>query len=496
MYTVERNDVAPEAVRAWTSSQVEIERSLSPFLKLHMRNGDLFVLEDWRVESGTDAVMGRGSRYDPDRREVGAGDYTVPIDSVALFETNVLKGSGAQAALTVMAGITVGIGIICAVSPKTCFGSCPTFYLGDPDRPVAEGFSASIAPSLEATDIDALFPRRAVPGPLEIVMKNEALETHVVRHVDLLAVPHRPGTRVFAAPDGSFREATSLAAPVFSVGPEGDVLPLVRDADHAERFSPADSTCLAARETLEFGFDPVPCGACGVVIGCRQTLLSTFVLYQTFAFMGRDAGHWMAELERGKLGDAGTRLVDMLGGAVVRVETRPGVWKDVGEIREFGPIAVDHHLVEFDAPDSWTGRVQIELTKGGWRIDDVALATLGDSVEPLRLAPVDIARDSASDPAALAALLDPERSLTTLPGDVYTLLFSIPEDGRDYDVFIESRGYYLEWIRDEWMREESVTRLAEMFFDPDAALTRLAPEYKRVEPAMEAAFWSSRYAKP
>jgi hypothetical protein len=315
--------------------------------------------------------------------------------------------------------------------------------------------------------------------------------------VNVLAAPHRPGARVFAAPGGTLHECVALAPPAAANGPEGDILPLVREADRGERFSPADSSHLATRETLRFEFDhPLPQGECGIVIGCRQSLLSTYVLYQTFAYMGRQAGHWIAEIERGRLGDAGLELVNLLGGIAVRVEERPGVWREIGEITEFGPIAVDRHLVTFDAPAAWTGRVEFELTKGGWRIDEVALATLADRVEPLRLAPVDVARDGRPDPAALATLLDPARALTTLPGDSYTLLYSLPDDGREYEVFIESRGYYLEWIRKEWLPEENATHLAELFFDPRAALTRLAPEYKRVEPRMEKAFWSSRYAKP
>jgi hypothetical protein len=34
-----------------------------------------------------------------------------------------------------------------------------------------------------------------------------------------------------------------------------------------------------------------------------------------------------------------------------------------------------------------------------------------------------------------------------------------------------------------------------MLLDPEAALERLAPEFKRVEADMEAHFWNSRYAR-
>jgi hypothetical protein len=46
------------------------------------------------------------------------------------------------------------------------------------------------------------------------------------------------------------------------------------------------------------------------------------------------------------------------------------------------------------------------------------------------------------------------------------------------------------------LQEESAANLSELFFDPHAALTRLAPDFKRVEGTMEASFWSSRYAGP
>jgi len=63
-------------------------------------------------------------------------------------------------------------------------------------------------------------------------------------------------------------------------------------------------------------------------------------------------------------------------------------------------------------------------------------------------------------------------------------------------LFLESRGYYLEWIRKEWIAEENPAFLAQMFLNPEAALRRLAPQFKEVEAKMENYFCRSRYAKP
>jgi hypothetical protein len=93
-------------------------------------------------------------------------------------------------------------------------------------------------------------------------------------------------------------------------------------------------------------------------------------------------------------------------------------------------------------------------------------------------------------------LLDSSRALTTYPGDEYTLVYELPQDFARYELFLESRGYYLEWMRQEWMAEESPAHVTMMVFDPKKALRELAPQFKKVEPIMESAFWSSRYVQP
>jgi len=413
-----------------------------------------------------------------------------------VFETNVSEISGAAVLVTALAVVTVAIGIYCATTPKACFGSCPTFFVAGNEHPLAEGFSASIAPSLEATDVDALGLAPVPGGRFEITMKNEAYETHVVRHVDLLAVPHRAGARTVQALDGSFYRVDSVTSPAKADAPEGNVTALVAARDGRERFSLADSTNLAAREQLLLTFDDASAGEHGIVLSSRQSLLSTFLLYQAYAYMGSQAGHWLAEIERGELHETGDALNDLLGGIAVAIEMAPGEWTTIGEVTEFGPIAIDQHLIVFDAPATWTGRARVTLTQGAWRIDEVALASSVERVDAVRVAPMVVLKNGTPDDTARHRLVDPAQSLVTLPGDCYTLVYDLPRDDAPYDVFLESRGYYLEWIRDAWLEEENPALLAELFMSPEQALRRLAPQYKRIEPGMEQIFWSSRYAQP
>jgi hypothetical protein len=54
----------------------------------------------------------------------------------------------------------------------------------------------------------------------------------------------------------------------------------------------------------------------------------------------------------------------------------------------------------------------------------------------------------------------------------------LPADGEGLELFLEARGYYLEWMRQAWLDEESDWKLAKLFTRPASALRDLAPAYK------------------
>jgi hypothetical protein len=467
----------------------------SPFIKAHMRDGGVFILTRWSIEPSGLFLVGDGTQLDAQRAETRHGWFTVPIAEVVLFETNVVRNSASIVGLSIVTGVSAALTVVCLTNTKSCFGSCPTFYAPEGQRMVlqAEGFSDSVAPSLERRDVDALFRTRPTGRDLELRLTNEALETHVIKEANLLAVPSPPGGRVFATGDGAFWQAPAVTPPVSCAAAEGDCLAAVRAVDGAERFSLADDHDLAARETIELRF-PARSGPLGLAFGARQTLLSTYVLYQGLAFMGRTAGTWLAALETGQRPaiDRRQSVVQVMGGIEVLVPDAAGRWVVAGEVNETGPLAEDVHLVSLP-PGARGDRVRLRMAKGHWRLDYVALASLGPRVEPLRLSPRvrqgTISREFAPDRKPAQGF-----PMVTLPGDAYSLVYRLPEHPERYELFLESRGYYLEWMRREWMADENPLRALEMVADPRAALRRLAPEFKRHEAGMEDAFWRSRYA--
>ena len=52
----------------------------------------------------------------------------------------------------------------------------------------------------------------------------------------------------------------------------------------------------------------------------------------------------------------------------------------------------------------------------------------------------------------------------------------------------------MEWMRSEWLAEESPGDVMTMLFNPREALIKHASDYKLIEEEMEELFWNSRYA--
>ncbi|HEY8231018.1 MAG TPA: hypothetical protein VIJ10_00010 [Vicinamibacteria bacterium] len=472
----------------------------SPALKVHMKSGELYVLASWQAAPDGSSVTGSGTLYSVERLAGATGHVSIRTDEVALFETNTPQGVTPAGAviLSIWATIAGTVTVACVADPKSCFGSCPTFYADGDDpsgRPVAEGFSASIARVLEARDVDAIGPGPARGGRFGLTMRNEAFETHAVRRVRLLAAARAAEGRVLAGSDGLFYPASGPRAPIECRAAEGGCLPAVVLADAVERSSPADPSDLASRELVELDFAPAR-GRVGLVVAARQTLLSTHLFYRTMAFFGSRAGEFLASLERGGTA-AATRamgLARVLGAIDAEVSEDGENWRAIGSFDEAGPIAGDVRVLPFEARGGPL-RVRLRQSKGHWRLDQVSLVGLGDPVLPSVLEPIAVERGPRADARALELLRGGERHLVTAPGDEYRIVFDLPSSPHGLQLFLESEGYYYEWMRQEWLADEDPEMASLVLTDPAQALRRMAGPFKKQEAGMDAVFWSSRFRR-
>lgn len=475
-----------------------------PYLKAHLKNGDIYILRDtWQVDTIQNLVSGYGSLYDFNRTKVFEGRVSVPIDSVAIFETNTKiqnPEEGRITALSILTALDLVVGIVCVTNPKACFGSCPTFYINEKDDfhyADAEGFSNAISPSLEYFDIDALNNQTISGNLFSITMKNEALETHCVNDVKLLAYPLKKGERVYQSPSNDFYLCENNYVLKQAIGNDGDITALLKDEDRQERFSLSDENNLSSKEEIVLTFDDVKeVDGLGLILNFRQTLMTTYFIYSAMGYMGDEVGDIFAQLETNKKNKEKLKggIKKELGNIDIYAwNEKKQEWEYQNGFYETGPIAINRQIIPLQNMYSNSNvKLKIVLNKGLWRIDYFALTNIQKEIDPLKIPASTILNKGRIDNVALGKINNPDQHLISMPGSEYKFNFILQDEHVDYELFLYSKGYYLEWMRENWIKNKDLLKLHKMVNNPKKYLREEASFYKEYETTMEQEFWNSK----
>lgn len=474
------------------------------FLKAHLKNGDVYILKDtWEVDTVQNQLSGVGSSFDFNRDKTAEGLLSINLDSVAIFETNKKLGkteSKRIRTLAILAGVDVAVGAICLSNPKACFGSCPTFYMNAEDNfhfADAEGFSNAIAPSMEYFDIDALNNPEIDDSSFSLTMKNEALESHMVRNLKLLAFPRAQGQRIYQSPVNEFYRCENLQPLTRAHGPEGGLTAVLRVQDRQERFSLSDPDNLNSKEEIYLSFDHVTDPEnLGLLISFRQTLMTTYFIYSAMGYMGDEVGDIFAKLETSiKTGESlKNGIRKELGNIeIYALDESHGSWIYQGWFYETGPIAFNRQILPLKiSAEDFSLKIKVVLNKGLWRIDDFALTNIREKVQPIEIGPYEVLNDGLPDATAKEEINADDNYLISMPGSEYKFSFTLPQAHEDYELFLYSKGYYLEWMRENWIRDKDLLKLRQMIVNPKRYLLLEAGPYKEYEHIMEQQFWDSK----
>lgn len=467
------------------------------YIKVHLRNGYLAVLQSCQFNNEAKLISGRGFYYNNRRKKLSksANDIKINYDDCVLVETNQYEGQNfiSPALMTVSTAISFRT-VPCIFNPKSCFGSCPTFYSpGASDVVQAEGFSTSITRSMEESDIDRLpdFQNWA-EDVLEIEVRNEALETHYIRNVEIL-VFEKPEVGEIQYGSDKFYHISDMAVPIGIDNFDDQSIDLFVSNDQREYLSRCDSFDLGAKESIIFDFDSRDASSAGILITQRQSLMTTFLYYQSLAYMGTMVGEVMAAYERLNplVRRSQKTIYDLLGGIEVSILIN-GNWKRIGIVEEQGPIASKTQLLPVELKGQFC-KVKLLMTRGLWKIDQVVLCNLQKAnIEPVAIRPMKLLSHGVENDSLLDRLLDSNEMLINSPGDSQILTFVLGRD-KKYQVFLKSQGYYTEWMREEWLKEEDPEMMRLILESPREWLRVMAPKYKRIESQMERIFWSSKF---
>ncbi len=477
------------------------------YLKVHYKNGFVSVFNNWELNPSEDTLSGNGKLFNIRREVDKEGEIKVPLNEIAIIETNQLdqikdRKNKRVSALTILTAVDVIIGVICISVPKACFGSCPTFYLNDNENVLtanAEGFSNSISPSLESRDIDALnFWTNS--QNLHLTMKNEALETHAINEIQIFAAATPKDKQVYHSIHDRFYQVENVTGCNQAFVNDINISSQINDIDESEYFSLSDSTNLWEKEEIILGFKNKPTDALGLIVNFRQTLLTTFLLYNGLSYMGDEVGDYFSKIETNSLirKKLGNPFKKMGGINVYYYDEKKQKWIFTDEIYETGPIAKNLQFVpltNFSNQESEI-KIKLEMTRGMWRIDYAALAEINYEIIPEIISLSELKKNNLPDFESMQMVsCDDENYLVSFPGDKFDLYFNLPQttsENQGYQIFLSSKGYYLEWIRESWLEGKNTAKLEQMLLNDKQTWRELAVEYKMHESQMEELFWNSK----
>jgi hypothetical protein len=461
--------VVAACVVSTTTRRVSIEASapaqrvITP-LKVHLRDGALIIFPDGAMISATD-VSGSGRRYDV-ARSFGAPEATISIsrDSVLAFETYERKVNPGRTLVygpLSLAASTVAVAALSVV----IFGSCPTIYADSAGVQVlqAESFSNSIAPLLARRDLDRLIVAPDAAGIVRLDVRNEALETHYIDHLELVEFRHRADEMAILGSPGGVIAVSDLVAPASVRDAAGREVRdmVVADDDLAFGTDDAFLTRAIAGGPIEDHLDvtvPRPRGGdtLVLVLRVRTSLLATSILYDyMLGRPGVSALDWMGQ-DLARI----TRLAKLAtwygGNFGLHASMQVGDnWKPIARMINFGPTAWRSIGVIIPPSRSDSARIRLTFLADAFRIDRIAIAHRVRRLES-RAIPITRLTDAEGRPRADAAATlrrADGTDLETHPGDRFHAEFDVGRaPGVSRTFMLGAEGYYTEWIRESWVR--------------------------------------------
>lgn len=75
----------PSALKKENKNLVEGKESI---FKLHMKDATVYIMKNWDYDEKDSIIFGYGALLDANRKLLQKGDFRIPLNSVALVETN------------------------------------------------------------------------------------------------------------------------------------------------------------------------------------------------------------------------------------------------------------------------------------------------------------------------------------------------------------------------------------------------------------------------
>jgi hypothetical protein len=479
-----------------------VAQSTESTVKAHLLDGSTVIYPTGFFINGK-AVIKRGTAR---RYSLGTLSSTdagpIPLDSVVGMEAYGTKYNVPASVVATVGGIALGT-VAAAGLAVAIFGSCPTFYSDSAGTELlqGEGFSYAIAPLFEQRDVDRLRLVTAKDGRIVLHVRNEALETHYINHLELLEIDRAADETALGDNTGHPIAVRNLLAPAVVRDRAGrDVTRDVAALDERVYSSAPETIRNVSASNLDDFIDlavPASNGAdsVAIVLDMRNSLLNTVLLYdymlaapgaRSLDFLAKDLNRISGAV------DLGRWYASRMGMRVSVLDH--GQYRQVARLGDSGPIAF--HKVAVVVPairgDDGMLHVRLSFVADDWRIDGIAIASDWRRPAFRFVSPARVSMPEASqNAAALAAIGDADESyLQTSPGQALSVEFDVGSKPSPRSWLLASQGYYTEWIRGAWIKSAT----GKQFVPDDVTLADAVASWHAKQKEMEKQFYNSRIA--
>lgn len=475
--------------------------------KVYLKNDNILIYKNGFTRNDN-ALIGYYEAYNYDGTILKV-DSIISLDSISAITQYTETTSGGMyfaSAMNLIFGVPLTfMAVYCLACPKCCFGSCPTIYVPSDNEYIleAELFSKCISRHLEDNDLDMIKYDIPSDGIIKLKITNEALETHYINKFNLIAVKHSSDSKVFQTIDDSITVIKELIPANDATSSSGKNIAEILKSDDEIYFRSEEGKILELRDKpvkdfIEITSDVKPGkDKVKMLIKYRNTLLTTTLLYDVvIGSQGINALDWTKKMNNDYTYAMQFKAVyDLFSGISIQCYEN-NHWIETGKFQDAGPINWKYSVAEIPVSDDGKIQVRLNFVPDNFMIDYIAFDTTESennfSIEKLNPFLITDYNKQIRNEISDFISSDDNHYLITNPGDSYLLTYKIQKPSKEkVSLFIESKGYYNEWIRGNWINNQNVNYTFNLF-DIQGTLKQLVTSWIDNKDLLEEEFFNAK----
>lgn len=369
-----------------------------------------------------------------------------------IYKIEVIERDRAKSSSTTLltaAGVTIGALALVAVIVALTKSSCPFISVYDGENYVLQGesFGGAIYPSLAREDYMPL-PAAAVGKEIKLQISNELKERQYTDMADLIVVQHESNQKVLIDPEGKMYQVKRSYEPKEAfLNNSLNMLPALQSVDNLV-CSFGDIHHNSSINQLKVNFErPTKDSSLGLILDLRNSYWLDYLFDEFSSKFGKRFANWREVQNKRPAEDLLKWIEDQKIPLTVMAKTVNG-WEEVYQLKTIGPLMNRELAIPLEGLEFPETGVEIAFQTGFmfWELDKVNLAEIVPVTKSQThvLKPVNAIDENGQN--MLPPLLEMDgiylEQLEIGNRAYLSYAFDQYEEGKNYSVFLKSKGYY------------------------------------------------------